>query len=315
MWFTWTVFLNRNSDHQERNSIFLCRHAFEVSCREKQSYKSVCTYFLRAIWWCPGGLCDSSAPAGAAVAVWGLVPRQLKSQGSREAADPGWRLPGARVWDHAWTVRPHGTAGGSAQTPASSRPRRSGELGWEMENMRAREYKSMDGWRTFFKYYFLIIILFFLSFRFVQKTIGLKAWVTWSATTWTTDSPSYQLVAKCVCNSQWSAGPDITHTNELTPPNTRALLQQSNTRQTYAIYTHDNTTLDTHTQEYIMHTPSQKESQKRKKESAVSLQNLAHLLLLPPSPFWTPNCDLQSSTPPTIRCICPQWRSTAAISQ
>lgn len=161
-------------------------------------------YFLRAIWRRPGGLWawwpelgDSSTPSGTAAAVWILVPWQFKSQGSREAADPRWGLPGARVWDDAWAVCSHGPAGGSAQTPAAGRSRRSGEC------VGGGDHRGRDEWsKVFYLFYWSCIFAFSLLFRSVPKTIGLKVWVTWSVTTWTTDFLSYQLVAKCVCNSQ-----------------------------------------------------------------------------------------------------------------
>lgn len=157
----------------------------------------LCVY--RTFWWRPGclrtqwskhSLC--SAPPGAAVTVWDLVSRRFKSEGSRTAANAWWRLPGARVGDHARTVCADGAAGRSAQTPAPCWSRRSGELVWG-DVTDGREMHTVCVCD------FLNSIFFF---RFVLKIIDLKVWVISLATTWTTGSPSYQQAVKFAWNSQ-----------------------------------------------------------------------------------------------------------------
>lgn len=69
--------------------------------------------------------------------------------------------------------------------------------------------------------YLAWIFFYFCPLRSAQKITGLKAWVTWSVTTWTTDSPSSQLAAKFACSSRWSAEPD----GEKPPSDTAALLR------------------------------------------------------------------------------------------
>lgn len=66
--------------------------------------------------------------------------------------------------------------------------------------------------------YFVKSILYF--FRFALRIIGLKVWVIWSATTWITGSPSYQLAVKFAWNSPLSAGPETTITLMFWQPHT-----------------------------------------------------------------------------------------------
>lgn len=246
----------------------------------------------RAFWRCPGGLRtrrsrrgDSSAPSGAAVAVRGLVPRQSKSQGSREAAHPGRRLPGARVWDHTRTVRPHRTAGGAAQTPPTSRPRRSGELGREAWVVTCTDLKSP-----------FIILCFVFQVR--------------------TKDHRFESVSHLISYHMDNRLPIVSAGSEV-------CLQQPVERRAWCEPHQSNPPADTNSpgkftlmsltqRHYTLHNTwihHSKENQKKKRVNSFSAKSLVcccRHMFFP---------EGQTVTPPTIRHVPPQRRRTAAISQ
>lgn len=64
-------------------------------------------------------------------------------------------------------------------------------------------------------------LLPFFSVRCEPKTTALRAWATWSATTWTTGCPLCRQEARCVCSSQSSAGfewPQVRARPQRSPP-------------------------------------------------------------------------------------------------
>lgn len=118
--------------------------------------------------------------------------------------------------------------------------------------------------------YLAWIFIHFCPLRSAQKITGLKAWVTWSVTTWTTDSPSSQLAAKFACSSRWSAEPD----GEKPPSDTAALprltffMRCGNAKRHYrhSITPPDCTCL-------YLHKERKANKKKEEKKSPVSLQN------------------------------------------